>query len=292
MVANNPVPTITEHELTEIRSLIERRTGILFDASRERFLSTRVRDHLQSKRLAHGTELLRVLRGSNAEYDAFLERLLTQETSFFRYPDVFDALEKKVLPEIHIKKFWENPRTLRVWSAGCATGEEPYSVAITLAEALEFADAWDIRILASDISRQALQHAERGVYPSRSLQGLSSRRIENWFVKVGDQFMIKPRIRNMVAFAPMNLSDAPYMGRFDLIFCMNVLIYFSEEKRSALIQRFYEWLEPGGCLFLGHAESLANSPVKFQTNIHREARIYQKPPSSVAFRAKAGEVKS
>ena len=99
-----------------------------------------------------------------------LERLLTQETSFFRYPHVFDALEKKILPELHVKKFWENPRTLRLWCAGCSTGEEAYSIAITLADSLDFAEAWNIHILASDISRKALQHAERGVYSRRSLR--------------------------------------------------------------------------------------------------------------------------
>ncbi len=271
------IGTVSEHELGEIRALIEQRSGILFDASRERFLSTRVREHMEHKRLARGAELLRLMRSSNVEYDSLLERLLTQETSFFRYPAVFSALEKKILPEMHMKKFWESPRSLRIWSAGCATGEEPYSIAITVAETLEFADSWNIHILATDISRQALQHAERGVYPRRELQALDPRQIENYFVKVGDQFMVKPRIRNMVTFAPLNLAQGVYMGRFDLIFCMNVLIYFSDERRSALIQRFHDYLEPGGYLFLGHAESVAKLPVNFDSHVHGDSLIYQKP---------------
>jgi len=95
---------VSEHELSEMRSLLEQRSGILFDVSRERFFSIRVREHMSEKKMAHGSELLRVIRGSNVEYDKFLERLLTQETSFNRYPAIFRALEKKVLPEMHVKK--------------------------------------------------------------------------------------------------------------------------------------------------------------------------------------------
>ncbi len=280
---------LTAHEMDEIRALIERRSGISFDHSRERFLSTRLREHMEAKRLACGADLLRRVRSSNAEYDAMVERLLTQETSFFRYPDMFEALEKKVLPEMHMKKFWENPRTLRIWSAGCATGEEPYSIAITIADALEFATAWTIHILATDISRLALQHAERGVYARRQLQRLTPPQLETHFARVGDQFMVKPRVRNMVTFAPMNLAQGVYVGRFDCIFCMNVLMYFADERRAALLRRFYEYLEPGGYLFLGHAETAAHVGVKFNTIVHREAKVFQKPMNGTARGAAAGE---
>ncbi len=273
--------TVSSHELSEIRALIEQRSGIHFDDSRERFLITRVREHMVKKHMPHGTDLMRLIRGSNVEYDALLERLLTQETSFFRYPAVFSALERKVLPELHMKKFWENPRTLRVWSAGCASGEEPYSIAITLAETLEFADAWKIQILATDISKQALEHAERGVYSRRELASLSLPQLDNHFVRVGDQFMVKPKIRNMVSFAPVNLANGVYMGRFDCIFCMNVLIYFTEERRSQVIQRFYDYLEPGGYLFLGHAESVARLPVNFESTVAGDCILYQKPGGGV-----------
>ena len=276
-VNTNFEPNISEHELGEIAALIEKRTGILFDQSRERFFSNRIREYLQTKRMGRGNELLRLIKGSNVEYEALLERLLTQETSFFRYPHVFEVLEKKILPEMHVKKFWENPRTLRLWCAGCSTGEEPYSLAVTLGDTLDFADAWNLHILATDISRRALQHAERGVYSRRALGELTPRQIEQSFAKVGDQFMVKPRIRNLVTFAQMNLVDATYLGRFDAIFCMNVLIYFSDERRKSVIQRLYDALEPGGYLFLGHAETIANAGVKFDTIVHRDIRLYQKP---------------
>src|SRR5437899_512546 len=121
---------LSEHELSEIRMLIEERTGICFDESRERFFSTRVREHLRAKGMERGTELLRAMRKSNVEYEGLLERLLTQETSFFRYPAVYEAFEKRALPELHAKKFWNNPRTLRIRSAGCSNRADISSLGI------------------------------------------------------------------------------------------------------------------------------------------------------------------
>jgi len=276
--------SITEYELDEIRALIERRSGILFDASRERFFSTRIREHIAAKHLANGTALMRKLQASNVEYDALIEQLLTQETSFFRYPAVYEAFQKKVLPELHMKKFWENPRSLRIWSAGCATGEEPYSIAISVADALMFAEAWNVEILATDISKNALKHAQQGTYPRRSLGHLSPRQLESYFSASGEEHIIKPRIRRMVSFAPMNLAQAVYLGRLDCIFCMNVMIYFSEARRNSLIQHFYEYLEPGGYLFLGHSESVASAPVKFESVVCRDCILYRKPAGEMIYR--------
>ena len=268
---------LSEHELSEIRMLIEERTGICFDESRERFFSTRVREHLRAKSMHRGTELLRAMRKSNIEYEALLERLLTQETTFFRYPAVYEAFEKHVLPELHTKKFWKNPRTLRIWSAGCSTGEEPYSIAITIADSLSFADAWNVEILATDIGREALKHAERGTYSGRSIASVSEKQLANHFSPAGHGQQVKPRLRKMVSFAQINLASAVYVGRMDVIFCMNVLIYFSEERRRAMVQRFYDTLEPGGYLFLGHSESISKMPVKFQAIVLNDCILYRKP---------------
>src|SRR5437867_10621437 len=270
---------LSEHELSEIRMLIEERTGICFDESRERFFSTRVREHLRAKGLERGTDLLRCVRKSNVEYEALLEGLLTQETSFFRYPGVYEAFEKRVLPELHTKKFWKNPRTLRIWSAGCSTGEEPYSIGITIADSLSFADSWNVESLATDVGRHALKHAERGVYKGRSIASVSERQLANHFTEVEGGQQVKPRLRTMVSFAQMNLASPVYLGRMDAIFCMNVLIYFSEERRRAVVQRFYETLEPGGYLFLGHSESISKVPVKFQAIVLNDCILYRKPPA-------------
>ena len=274
---HGPEHGLSEHELSEIRMLIEERTGIHFDASRERFFSTRVREHLRERGYARGTELLRAARKTNVEYESLLEKLLTQETSFFRYPAVFEAFEKHVLPELHVKKFWRNPRTLRVWSAGCSTGEEPYSIAITVSDTLSFADAWEVEILATDVGRQALKTAERGIYSGRSIASVNERQLAAHFSPVSAGHQIKNRIRKIVSFAQMNLASPVYVGRMDLIFCMNVLIYFSEERRRALVQRFYDALEPGGYLFLGHSESISKMPVKFQAIVLGDCIMYRKP---------------
>ncbi|MGA9884850.1 MAG: protein-glutamate O-methyltransferase CheR [Candidatus Acidiferrales bacterium] len=273
---------LSDSELDEIRTLIEQRSAILFDSSRERFFSTRIREYLEEKGIHTGSELLRQIRSSSTEYEALIERLLTQETSFFRYPEVFDALEKKILPDVQERKFWDNPRTLRIWSAGCSTGEEPYSIAITVCEALKFAEAWEIEILATDISRRALRHAERGSYAKRSLENMPVARVDNYFTLAKHGYQVKPRIRRMISFVQMNLVESVYVGKIDCIFCMNVLMYFSEQRRLAVLRRFYDALEPGGYFLLGHSETLSHSPVQFEPVVIGGYRLYRKPSAKPA----------
>jgi len=273
---------LTELELDQIRTLIEQRSAILFDSSRERFFSTRVRAHLAEKKLASGSELLGLIRRSSIEYEALLEELLTQETSFFRYPAVFEALDKRILPEVEERKFWENPRTLRIWSAGCSTGEEPYSIAITVLDALKFAEAWEVEILATDVSRRALRHAERGAYLKRTLEGLSPAQLENCFTATKHGFQVRPRVRRMISFAQMNLAESVYVGKFDCIFCMNVLMYFSDDRRLSILRRFYDALEPGGYFLLGHAETLSNVAVKLEPAVFGDCRLYRKPGAAAS----------
>jgi chemotaxis protein methyltransferase CheR len=268
---------LTEAELDEMRMLIEQRSAILFDSSRERFFSTRLREYVTEKGLTSGADLLRGVRASSSEYESLLERLLTQETSFFRYPGVYEALEKRILPQIQERKFWHDPRTLRIWSAGCATGEEPYSIAISLCDSLKFAEAWEIEILATDISRRALRHGERGVYSRRSLQDVSLRQAETYFSSTKHGFQVRSRIRRLVSFAQMNLAESVYVGKFDCIFCMNVLMYFSAERRLAILRRFFDALEPGGYFILGHAETLSQAPMKFEPIVLADCRLYRKP---------------
>ena len=256
---------LSEHELSEIRMLIEERTGICFDQSRERFFVGRVREHLLARGFERGTELLRAARKTNVEYEALLERLLTQETTFFRYPAVYEAFQKRALPELHIKKFWKTPRTLRIWSAGCSTGEEPYSIAMALLDT--GMPPQHFHIDAIDISDC--------VMPSTT--PVSEKQLATHFSPVKGGQQVKPRLRKMVTFTQMNLASAVYVGRMDVIFCMNVLIYFSEERRRSLVQRFYDTLEPGGYLFLGHSESISKMPVKFQAIVLNDCILYRKP---------------
>ena len=273
----NKTAPLADYERDEFRALIEQRSGIWFDNSRERFFTARVCGHMEEKGLAGGADLMRLVRNSNVEYDALLQQLLTQETSFFRYPSVFAALQNRVLPEAHARKCRMETRTLRVWSAGCSTGEEAYSVAIAIAESRLFAEGWNVEILATDISRQALARASQGAYRERNLGGLTPEQIATHLNVTGNQYEVKTRIRNMVSFACSNLAEGIYLGRMDCIFCMNVLMYFSEERRNAVIQRFYDCLEPGGWLLLGHSESLLRVPVKFEKILFEDCLLYRKP---------------
>jgi chemotaxis protein methyltransferase CheR len=211
------------------------------------------------------------------EYDNLLERLLTQETSFLRYPGLFSAFAQQVAPERVALKIWEKDSELRIWSAGCATGEEPYSIALSLCDAAGLGTVPQTSIMATDVSREALERAACGVYSQRALENLLPSQRAAYFTLAGEQYKVKPVLRGMVKFAPMNLAQPVYLGRFDCIFCMNVLIYFGAELRCKLIQRFYEALEPGGYLFLGHAESAANAPVKFHQTFVNGARLLQRP---------------
>jgi chemotaxis protein methyltransferase CheR len=213
--------------------------------------------------------------------------LLTQETSFFRYPAVYEALKKRILPEVQERKFWQNPRTLRIWSAGCSTGEEPYSIAIALCDALKFAEAWETEILATDISSRALRHAERGVYAKRSLQEVSIGQVEAHFSETKQGYQVKPRTRKMISFVQMNLAEPVYFGKFDCIFCMNVLMYFSAPRRLAILRRFYDALEPGGYFLLGHSETLSNVGMKFESIVAGDCLIYRKPIAVEASRTLA-----
>jgi|HubBroStandDraft_4_1064222.scaffolds.fasta_scaffold00155_2 chemotaxis protein methyltransferase CheR len=279
MIQHFSAAQLTETELGEMRALIEQRSAILLDSSRERFFSTRIREYLETKRIASGTELLRVVRASGSEYDALLEQLLTQETSFFRYPAVYEALKKRILPEIQERKFWQNPRTLRIWSAGCSTGEEPYSIAITLSDTLKFAEAWEIEVLATDISSRALSQADRGVYAKRSLQDVSLAQVETHFSETKHGYQVRPRIRKMISFVQMNLAEPVYFGKFDCISCMNVLMYFSAQRRLGILRRFYDALEPGGYFLLGHSETLSNVGMNFESIVAGDCLIYRKPVS-------------
>jgi len=274
---------VSENDLNDLRQLIEHRSGIRFDSDRERFFSGRVREHAQERKLSGSGELMKKIQSSNVEYETLLQRLLTHETSFFRYPAAFEALTKFALPEVHARKMWANPRTLRIWSAGCSTGEEPYSIAIAVAENLSFAKSWTIEILATDISRAALATATRGVYARRSLGSLTPAQIETHFTTLpGGGYEVKPAIRRMVTFASMNLAHSLYMGRMDIILCMNVLIYFAEEHRNEAIRRFYNCLEPGGFLMLGHSETLLRHPAKFEKTVVGDHLLYRKPLSEAA----------
>jgi len=277
---------VLEHELSEIRLILERKTGNLIQIPTEQF-SEIVAEHLDARNLPSATDLLDRLRSSDSECEGLTEHLVGGETGFFRCPAAFDSLAKVVIPELEARKAAEHPHNLRVWSAGCATGEEPYSIAMSVCDAVNCSSgAWKVHIVGSDIRRQALQAAERGLYPQSSLRHVPRELVETYFAKVGQHLLVKPRLRNLVTFTPMNLVAPTYIGRFDCIFCMDVLPHFSTAQRIALVQRLHLYLEPGGYLFLGDGEKIPAIDVTFNYHKNADYILYQKPLTAAA---KAGK---
>jgi len=285
---------LTETELDEMRALIEQRSAILLDSSRERFFSARIREYLDANHIASGTELLRAVRASGSEYDALLEQLLTQETSFFRYPAVYEALKKRILPEVQERKFWQNPRTLRIWSAGCSTGQEPYTMAMQVSDALAhhymrhpvpfespvpkplIPPPWRVEILASDINYSVLRTAQAGSYSEHQMAGVDYGNRVRYFDKVGDRYVVKKNVRELVHFDFHNLKTEYLPQRNDIIFCRNVMMYFDEAEQKRLVEKFYRCLNPQGYLFVGHAESLLELTKKFQMVHRHNGTAYQR----------------
>ncbi|MBV9608744.1 MAG: hypothetical protein JO187_04225 [Acidobacteria bacterium] len=246
-VPQNPSPADTA--LWEIHKYFESRTGMSFDMSGN--FPDRVRDYMRAKRVKDAAELLKAIRSSSVEYESLLDRLLARDGGFYRYPEMLGALEMLALPDIHMRKFWDAPRSLRIWVVGCGIGYEAYSVAMTVADALQLSDAWVVEILATDCSRNAIQHAQRGVFSAAELETLPSAGMkEANFARIAGQYLVKPRIRNLVTFSHAGLVQSAYMGHFDCIFCTDVLTLVGETQRSAIAERLFDMLEPGGYLFL------------------------------------------
>ena len=274
--------TVLDCEITEIRLLMERHAGVLLEKSSESLAEVITRS-LEKHELSSASELIGLLGQSPAECDALLEDLLPGDTGFLRCPAAFDALGRTVVPELLARKQVEGGNSLRMWSAGCSTGEEVYSVAMTVCEALQGSRCGcNIHIVGTDIRRSALATAERGLYHQRAVHSLPKHLVGGYFSRVGDHFLVKPRLRNLVTFTPMNLANPSFIGRFDCIFCLDVLPHFSASRRAALLQRLYMYLEPGGYLFLGDDEKLPAADVTFTAQTHLGFTCYRRPFANAA----------
>ena len=272
-----PARLVMEHELSELRLILERQGGILLDSPQDVLIS-RVNQYLARRRLKSVADLLGRLQASDTECENLLAQLVDGHTGFFRHPNAFSAFQSFVLPELHLRKSIDTPQSLRIWSVGCSTGEEAYSIGLSVCESMNGNGVgWSIHILASDIRQDALTFAERGLYPQSALSNLPRHLVQNYFAKVGQHCLAKPRLRNLITFTQMNLARPAYLGRFDCIFCMDVLPHFSTSQRLALMQRLHLYLEPGGYLLLGDGEKLHTADVNFQAETHGTFTLYRKP---------------
>ena len=197
-------------------------------------------------------------REHGAETENFVNAITTNLTSFFRENHHFEYLAETVVPRL--QKIKATTRKIRIWSAGCSTGEEPYSIAMTVLEALADCERWDVEILATDIDSSVVATAAAGSYPPSRQQGVGDLRARRWFShddRAPGQLQAKRELHDVMRFAQLNLMDRwPLKGPFDAIFCRNVAIYFDQPTRSRLFDRFADVLAPHGHLFIGHAETM------------------------------------
>jgi chemotaxis protein methyltransferase CheR len=273
-------------EFTILRQLVNENSGILLSedslATLERKLSERV-IALGLLGFPEYCEYLRYHPQRKLEMDRAVELVTTNETYFFREASQLRAFEREVLPQL--RESARARRRLTVWSAGCSTGEEVYTLGIVIERSNLFA-GWDVKVLGSDISRRVLQVARRGVYRESSFRAMPSE-YERYFVHTPEGRMVHESIRSKCHFGHFNLLDearVAMIGRVDAIFCRNVLIYFDHASRRRVIQSFYDRLEPLGYLMLGHSESLLNTSTAFELAHLSGDLAYRKPIKPDSFR--------
>jgi chemotaxis protein methyltransferase CheR len=254
-------PMLGDSEFAFLRTFVYEHCGISLGEHKRQLVQGRLLRRLRAlglKNFESYCELLR--RDPHGELGELASAISTNVTAYFRESHHFDLLSNELLPRWLAEK--KNGGRLRIWSAGCATGEEPYTLAIVLAEALEkHGSNVDAKILATDLSPQALETARKGVYAIERLEGVSVERRRRWFLRGEGEYdnyaCVHPRLRELVSILPLNLlHDWPMRGPFDAIFCRNVVIYFDKPTKQRLFQRYAGLLPEGGYLFLGHSESM------------------------------------
>ncbi len=265
------------------RDLIEERTGMMIGNNRRDTLARSLKESIQHtgcKDLSAYLSCLKASQTDSAFWDDLVKRLTIGETYFFRHSEQIESLRKNILSDL-IARHWTD-RTLNLWSAGCATGEEPYTLAILLRQLLPDIERWRIQILATDINRKALAHAAAGHYRDWSFRDTDPAVSRNYFTHEADRFILDSSIREMVTFSYLNLSEDTYpspvnnTSRLDLILCRNVTIYLPRHVIRQIAERFYQCLTPGGWLMVGPSETNLEVYNKFQMLIFYGSMVYQK----------------
>lgn len=271
---------VTSEDLTFVARLVHELCGVVLDDSKGYLVESRLADLARSSGCATYRDLCQQARysGDPALRVKIIDAITTQETLFFRDAAPFDALQHKVLPAIIDSRAASPfPRRLRIWSAACSTGQEPYSIAMTLHEMLPNIAAWDLTILATDISDAAIKGASTGWYARHEIErGMKPHLLNKYFVEQRGGWKIKDEIRAMIAFQRRNLLE-PFagLGPFDVIFCRNVAIYFDAAQRRDLFLRLTQQLTADGSLFVGSSESLLDLGPRFAPQSHCRATFYQ-----------------
>lgn len=255
---------LSEKQFKKVSQLVYRLCGINLKDGKEALVRSRLMKRLRTLEMGSFEEYIKYLESDKTgkEVGLLVDVMTTNKTSFFREVEHFNCLCQKILPELKRQR-------LRFWSAGCSSGEEPFSLAILLSEEIPDIRFKDIKILATDISTRMLEKARKAVYGEETLQDISPRYAQKYFIRIRKDpprtFQVKDDVRAMVRLARLNLMESwPIKGPFNVIFCRNVMIYFDRQTQEKLINRFWDFLEPGGYLFVGHSESLSGVSHKFR----------------------------
>lgn len=260
--------------------LIYKRTGIYYEPNKKYYVQKRIEKRAEILELDSLSQYYIMLKFSEdtAEFDQLINDLTVNETYFFRdFPQLRNFAED-VLPMIAREK--GERKKIKIWSAACSTGEEPYTLSIILQEMLDKPEEWEIEILASDINTEVLQSARIGLYESRSVRDVPPEYLQKYFTKRNDKYLINLNVRKLVTFKRINLMDEREMGNIngcDFIFCRNCLIYFDDESRKSVLSNFYESLNPGGFIFLGHSESVGRISSAYKVQRIGDTIVYSRP---------------
>jgi chemotaxis protein methyltransferase CheR len=285
-----PAPILTDAELRLLQALVYQECGMHFDERRTHFLQDRLLRRLKECRVDsfYGYYRLLISQEGKGELAKLLENLTVNETSFFRHKAQLDLFQKFVLEELLKQKQARREYSVRVWSAGCSTGQEAYTLAMLIADGLAYyylrnslpvemplpkplvAPPWRVEVLASDISYSVLRAGQEGGYSESQMASVDYSFRLRYFDKMGDRYAVKKTLKDLVHFDFHNLKTEYLPQRNDVIFCRNVMMYFDEAEQKRLVEKFYRCLNPGGHLFVGHAESLLGLTDKFQM-IHRNS---------------------
>jgi chemotaxis protein methyltransferase CheR len=275
-------PTMSNEEFTLLRDIIGARTGLCFAQDLRAGFERRLRERLAARNLRSFTEYYQHLRFhplAAQEWDEVCDLLTTNETYFYREDYQLLAFRDELLPMLAEQV--KGRKRLAVWSAGCSTGEEAYTIAILIKETNLFA-GWDVAVYGSDISRRCIAIARKGLYGQSSFRAMPSGMRRAYFVERSDGAQVVESIRSMCHFNQMNLLEANrarLLGRVDAVFCRNMLIYLDAHSRRKVIDMFHERLFPGGVLLLGHSESLLNVTTAFELLHLKGDLVYRKPES-------------
>jgi chemotaxis protein methyltransferase CheR len=272
--------SISEEDFQKFREFFYRKTGIQFESSKRYFVDKRLVERIEATGSENFRSYFTMLRfqASGEELQQLTNLMTVNETYFFREEYQFKCLVDSILPEITARKTDGSP--IRIWIIPSSSGEEAYSIAIYLLELWQGIKQWDIEIISSDIDTQILGRARQGLYSARAVQQLPAKYLQKYFRRTADQYQICDELREAVEFTRVNLSeraDTRAYRNFDVIFCRNLLIYFDDISRKTAAECFYDALNPGGFILLGHSESMSRISSLYKVRKFPEAIVYQKP---------------